>query len=193
MIYRIHHDESYLMHSVPPVEAMTKLGEQYGTFAFNAEPKPYLAAWKSLHINFTSCTGGKAKTIPDISENFGRLFLSNKARSTLKDLLSAGGEFLSVTYEGGEGYLFNPLLTAEQYDAIDPKLTTHDQYGNLEHFGFTQENLKDVPIFKTKLDTYKGIFCSEEVKQACEEAALTGVTFHPDVSNPIGESYSSKQ
>lgn len=193
MIYRIHHNEAYLMHSVPPVEAMTKLGEQHGTFAFNAEPKPYLAVWQTLHIDFSPCTGSKAKAMPDISENFGRLFLSEKAYSALKELLSASGEFLPVTYEGGEGYLFNPLLTAEQCDAVDPKLTTHDQHGNLEHFGFMQEKLKDAPIFKTELDTFKGIFCAEEVKRVCEDAELTGVTFHPDVSNPIGEGYGSEQ
>lgn len=194
MIYRIHHNEAYLMHSVPPVEAMTKLGEQHGTFAFNAEPKPYAEVWQPLHIDFSPCTGSKAKAIPDISENFGRLFLSQKAYATLKDLLSNCGEFLPVTYGDGEqGYIFNPLLTAEQLRAVDKKLTTHDKHGNLEHFGFIEDKLQDTAIFKTELDTFKGIFCSEEVKQACEEAGLTGTNFNPDVSNPIGEGYGTEQ
>ncbi len=194
MIYRIHHNEAYLMHSVPPVEAMTKLGEQHGTFAFNAQPKTYAEVWQPLHIDFSPCTGSRAKAIPDISENFGRLFLSQKAYATLKDLLSSCGEFLSVTYsEGEQGYIFNPLLTAEQLNAVDKKLTTHDQHGNLEHFGFTEGKLQDTAIFKTELDTFKGIFCSEEVKQACEAAGLTGIHFNPDVSNPIGEGYGTEQ
>lgn len=193
-IYRIHHNNAYLIHSVPPVEAMTKLGEQHGTFAFNAEPKPYAQVWKTLHIDFNPCTGSKAKEIPDISENFGRLFLSSKAYDVLKELLAVSGEFLSVTYGKGEqGYIFNPLLTAEQINAVDEKLTTHDQHGNLEYFGFVEEKLKDTAIFKTQLDTFKGIFCSEQIKQVCEAAHLTGVSFNPDISNPIGEAYCTEQ
>jgi len=195
MIYRIHHKEAYLMHSVPPVEAMTKLGDKHGTFAFNAEPKPYAEVWQPLHIDFTPCTGSKANTIPDISEHFGRLFLSTKAHTALKDLLADSGEFLSVTYgkDGQQGYIFNPLLTAEQLNAVDPKLTTHDPHGNLEHFGFIEDKLKDIPIFKTELDTYKGIFCSEAMKELCEAEQLTGINFHPDISNPIGESFGTEQ
>lgn len=194
MIYRIHSNEAYLMHSVPPVEAMAKLGEQHGTFAFNAEPKPYLQVWKTLHIEFRPCTGSRAKLIPDISENFGRLFLSQKAYTTLKNLLEQCGEFLPVTYSIGErGYIFNPLLTAEQLDAVDEKHITHDQYGNLENFCFIEAKLVDTAVFKTQLDTYKGIFCNEQIKQACEENGLTGIYFNQDISNPIGEAYGTKQ
>lgn len=194
MIYRIHHNEAYLMHSVPPLEAMTKLGEQHGVFAFNAEPKSYTDVWKALHIDFSPCTGSKTKAVPDISENFGRLFLSAKAHAVLKDVLAECGEFLPVTYSEGErGFIFNPLLTVEQLDALDTELTIHDQSGNLEHFSFREEKLKDIAIFKTQLDTYKGIFCSEEVKKVCETAHLSGITFNPDISNPIGELYTSEQ
>mgnify|MGYP003683164091 CR=1 FL=1 len=193
-IYRIHHDENYLMHVIPPVESMDKLGAEHGTFAFNAEPKKYAEVWQPLHIEFAACTGKKTKAIPDVSENFGRLFLSQKAYSVLKELLASSGEFLPVTYgEAGQGHIFNPLLTAEQLSAIDDKLTTHDQYGNLESFGFVEKKLKDTAIFKTQLDTFKGIFCNEEIKQACEAENLTGISFHPDVANPIGEAYGTEQ
>ncbi len=194
MMYRIHHDENYLMHVIPPVESMNKLGAEHGTFAFNAEPKKYAEVWQPLHIDFQACTGSKAKEIPDISENFGRLFLSPKAFAALEALLTPCGEYLPVTYGKAEqGYIFNPLLTAEQLNAIDEKLTTHDQHGNLEHFGFQKEKLKNTAIFKTQLDTFKGIFCNEEVKQTCEAEHLTGVRFNPDVSNPIGEAYGTEQ
>lgn len=194
MIYRIHHDENYLMHVIPPVESMKKLGAEHGTFAFNAEPKKYAEVWQPLHIEFAACTGKKTKTIPDISENFGRLFLSQKAYTTLKELLAESGEFLPVTFDkAGQGYIFNPLLTAEQLSAVDEKLTTHDQHGNLENFGFQKEKLKETAILKTQLDTFKGIFCNDAVKQACEAENLTGIRFHPDVANPIGEAYGTEQ
>jgi len=61
MIYRIHHDDNYLMYVVPPVESMRKLGEQHGVFAFNSEPKPYASVWTPLQIEFHACEGKKPK------------------------------------------------------------------------------------------------------------------------------------
>lgn len=194
MIYRIHHDEKYQMHVIPPVESMNKLGAEHGIFAFNAEPIKYSEVWEALKIHFQACIGSKTKDMPDISENFGRLFLSTKAHDALKELIEEAGELLPITYNSDEkGYIFNPLLTAESLNAIDEKLTTYDAHGNLEHFSFDPSKLKNTAIFKTQLDTYKGIFCSEAVVQACELAGLTGVKFNLDISNPIGEAYSIGQ
>ena len=194
MIYRIHHDERFLMHVIPPVESMTKLGEEHGTFAFNAAPKPYATVWKPLQIEFSPCSGSQASEIPDISENFGRLFLSAKAYEALSSLLNTCGEFLPVTFNDNEnGYIFNPLVTAESLNAVDNALTTHDVHGNLEYFGFDQAAITDTTLFKTELDSFKAMFCSNAIKNACEENALTGISFHEDVSNPIGENYGITQ
>lgn len=193
MIYRVHHDDRFLMYEVPAVEAMNKLGEEYGTFSFNAEPIPYKSVWKTLTIEFKACTRKTQKIIPDISENFGRLFLSKKAHTVLQVLLNSCGEFLPVIFDGGQGYIFNPLKTAEKYSAINEELLSYDEYGNLVHFAFHEIKLTDVPLFKTKLDTYTGIFCLEKIKSTCEDAGLTGVFFHPDISNPVGEPYSTAQ
>ena len=194
MIYRIHHNEAFLMHVIPPIESMNKLGDVYGTFAFNAEPKKYAAIWAPLHIEFLAYEGRKTSITPDISENFGRLFLSEKAYKVLKELLESSGELLPVTYgTNNKGYIFNPLITAEETNALDTRLTTYDEYDNLTNFGFIEDALKTTTIFKTKLDCFKGIFCLDAFKQAYETAGLTGITFHPDVANPIGEAYGSSQ
>lgn len=194
MIYRIHHDENYLMHVIPPVEAMNKLGAEHGVFAFNAEPKEYSDVWHPLQIEFQGCTGKRTNKLPDMSENFGRLFLSQKAYQALNQLLRDNGEFLPVTYENHkQGYIFNPLLTAEQFNVLDEKLITHDQYGNLENFSFQEQKLKNIAIFKTQLDAFKGIFCNETIKHTFESADLTGIRFHSDISNPIGQPHGTEQ
>ncbi|WP_439509742.1 hypothetical protein [Marinimicrobium koreense] len=193
MIYRILHDESYLMHVIPPVESMAKLGEEYGTFAFNAEPKSYRDVWKPLEIEFRPCEGSKATEVPDVSENFGRLFLSERAFLVLGDLLEQSGECLPVTFGGRKGYIFNPTSTAEQYDAIIQSATAYDEHGNLVHFGFVEARLAGVPMFKTELDLYKGVFCGEPVRDLCVSEGLTGITFSPDASNPLGRSHGQIQ
>lgn len=193
MIYRILHDESYLMHVIPPVESMAKLGEEYGTFAFNAEPKPYQEVWKPLEIEFRPCDGSKATEVPDVSENFGRLFLSERAFSVLGDLLEQSGECLPVTFGDRKGYIFNPTSTAEQHDAVVQSVTTYDEHGNLAHFAFDEARLAGVSVFKTDLDLYKGVYCKEQIRDLCNTEGLTGVTFSPDVSNPVGGAFGSLQ
>ncbi|WP_027329963.1 hypothetical protein [Marinimicrobium agarilyticum] len=193
MIYRILHDESYLMHVIPPVESMAKLGEEHGTFAFNAEPKPYQEVWKPLEIEFRPCEGSKATEVPDVSENFGRLFLSERAFSVLGELLEQNGECLPVTFGGRKGYIFNPTATAEQHDAAIQSVIAYDEHGNLAHFAFDEERLASVSVFKTNLDLYKGVFCGERLRDLSIAEGLTGVTFSPDVSNPVGESFGSVQ
>lgn len=189
MIYRILHDDSYLMHVIPPVESLAKLGDQYGTFAFNAEPISYKEVWKPLNIEFRACDGSRASTVPDVSENFGRLFLSEKAFEALGGLLECCGECLPVTFNDQKGYIFNPTGTAEQVGAVDEAAFVYDEHGNLAHFEFRESKLVSMPVFKTKLDLYKGIFCFESVKEAYEHAELTGVVFSADVSNPIGNAH----
>ncbi len=189
MIYRILHDESYLMHVIPPVESMTKLGEEHGTFAFNAEPKSYRDVWKPLEIEFRPCEGSKATEVPDVSENFGRLFLSERAFEVLGELLGQCGECLPVTFGGRKGYIFNPTLTAEQAGAVDNQLLSYDEHGNLSHFGFKEPNLLGVHVFKTELDLYKGVFCLESIKAAFTDANLTGIVFSEDASGPTGQAH----
>lgn len=193
MIYRILHDESYLMHVIPPVESMTKLGEEHGTFAFNAEPRAYRAVWKPLEIEFRPCEGSKATEVPDVSESFGRLFLSERAFSALGGLLSGGGECLPVTFDDQKGYIFNPTTTAEQHHAVIQSAIVHDEHGNLTHFSFDEARLTGVPVFKTSLDLYKGVFCDQALMELCSAENLTGVTFSPDISNPLGVSYGQVQ
>jgi len=189
MIYRILHDETYLMHVIPPVESMTKLGEEHGTFAFNAEPKPYREVWKPLEIEFRPCEGSRATQVPDVSENFGRLFLSERAFDVLGELLQQSGECLPVTFGGRTGYIFNPTVTAEQHNAVIQSATAYDEHGNLAHFAFDESKLAGVSVVKTSLDLYKGIFCGEQLRDLCATEGLTGVTFSPDVSNPLGTSF----
>lgn len=193
MIYRILHDESYLMHIIPPVESMAKLGEEYGTFAFNSEPTTYRDVWKPLEIEFRSCEGSMATEVPDLSENFGRLFLSEKAFSALGELLQQSGECLPVTFSGRKGYIFNPTVTAEQHNAVIQSATAYDEHGNLVHFAFDEARLAGVSVVKTNLDLYKGVFCGEQLKELCLTERLTGVTFSPDVSNPLRTSFGSVQ
>jgi hypothetical protein len=177
------------MHVIPPVESMQKLGEVHGTFAFDASPKAYLEYWQPLTIEFKQCSGSKATNVPDLSENFGRLFLSERAYTVLKDLLALSGELLPVIYKQGRGYIFNPLKTVEEFNACDESKCVYDDNGNLTYLAIDESTVAHYGCLKTQRDAYKAMVCSEAVKQACESASLTGVVFHNDLANPIGGSF----
>jgi len=176
MLYRIHNDDNYLMHEVPAAESMRKLGPQYGAFAFNAKPDAYSKVWKPLHITFHS--SAKGQHFPDASENYARLFLTEDANTLLLPLLSNCGESLPITHDQGAGFIFNTLCTAESLNAVNPQLTTHDEHGNLVHYGFNEDRLSDHALFKTELDNYTRLYCTEVFKQAVENANLKGIVFN---------------
>jgi hypothetical protein len=131
--------------------------------------------------------------VPDLAEVDGKLFFSQKAYQQLKEFIETEGEFLPVTYEGGNGYIFNVLTIAEDLNGLDEKLTGYDRHGNLANFAFREDVMRGVPLFRAEIDGYQGIFCNEEIKEKIVKASLTGVILSADLGNPIGESFGTLQ
>lgn len=192
-LYRIYGDDrQYLNFVIPVSEVIQKLGKSH-PIHIDRTPIPYKDIWKEpLEIDFMYGNETAGKLIPDIIDNNGRLFLSEKAYTELNELLNKVGEFLPVYYTDGKGYIFNPLKTAESESAIDKKSITHDEHGFLSNFSFIEEKLNNISVFKTELDTYLGLFCTAEFKSKVENADLKGIAFGQDISNPVGESYGVK-
>ena len=193
MIYRIHHDDHYLAFEIPTREVLDKLGRAH-PFHIDRTPISYADIWNTpLHIKFRPPENFTQEFIPDLSEVDGKLFLNQKAYDLIKGMLKQYGEFLPITYDGGTGYLFNILTIAEDMDGLNEQLIGHDKHGNLENFGFHEEIMGKIPIFRAKLDSYQGIFCNEAIKKRIADTKLSGVFFHVDLANPIGESYGTVQ
>ncbi len=194
MIYRIHSDKNYLVHQIPPIEALSKLDEEHGKICCSFSPKEYLTGWVPINIEFNAHTR-KAIHMPDVSLDYGRLFLNEKAYQQFNGLIGHCGEFLPVSYSLGTGYIFNPLKTAEDSEAIDNALLSHDQHGNITNYGFYEHQIiesKNI-IFKTALDSYLGNYCLDTFKEAFDHSGLKGLVFNSDISNPINEAYELSQ
>jgi len=192
-IQRIHRDERYLTFSVPTSEVLTKLGREY-PFHISRAPVPYAGVWKEpLAVRFAAGEEAEGEVVPDLEVRWGRLFFSEKAHEALNVDLKQDGEFLPVVYEGGTGYIFNPLTVAEDHDALDEKATARNEYGDLESLGFIEEKLPaGTMVFRTEADTYNGVFCTDAFKRAVEDAGLVGVYFQPDLANIFGYSAAPK-
>lgn len=192
-LYRIHGDDSkYLNFVVDASDVEAKLGYDY-PFHLDRRPVPYSQVWKApLLVDFHYGRQGGNKPIPDIAENGGHLYFGEAAYERLHPIIDAAGEFLPVHYDGAAGFVFNPLKTAEDVDGIDEAKTANDAHGNLAHYAFHEDRVSALPIFKTKMDTFLGIFCHDAFKAAVEEGGFTGVLFGPDYSNPIGTVFGIK-
>ena len=191
-LYRIYGDDAkYLNFVVDASDCEEKLGFDH-PFHLDSRPVPYAPVWKTpLLVDFHYGRQGRNKPIPDIAENGGHLFFGEAAHARLHPLIGSAGEFLPVHFTEGTGYVFNPLRTAEEVDGIDEDKTALDAHGNLVHYAFREDRVSALPIFKTEIDTFLGIFCHDAFKDAVAEGGFTGLTFGGDYSNPIGTAFGS--
>lgn len=189
-LYRIYGDDARYLNFVEDASDFEeKMGEDC-IFHLDPTPRRYADEWtEPMLVDFHYGNQGRNKIVPDIAENGGRLYFSIQAYDRLHAMIDDAGEFLPVRHQDGAGYLFNPLRTAEEVDGIDRAKTVHDAHGNLVHYAFHEGRVAALPIFKTAMDVYNGIFCQGAFKSAVEGSGLTGILFGPDYSNPIGTAF----
>lgn len=132
-----------------------------------------------LIFNFSPLQKSHEKLpIPDLSVREGRLFLSEKAYKALIFLINNHGEFLPVIYGESNGYFFTPLKVAEP----DNKVTFMNDHEELGSIGFIEDEVKDYAIFRTEYDVYHHLYCQQKVKDAIENAGLTGLYITTDLA-----------
>ncbi len=183
MIYRIHPStDKFLCLHIDGKEARKVLGENTD---FNIDPSPisYRDQWKTMIVEFYDDDSG-TEVVPDISMRVGKLFLSNRAYEVLKNLFDLYGEFLSVIYDGGSGYIFNCLELAEQHKAVNNQLSMHDPLSDKFSIVFDENKLSGIDVFRCEIDL-DAFFISEKIKKIIEAEQLTGITFTTDVSHPF--------
>lgn len=183
MIYVIHPDVlNYKTFVFNGKEIRQKLGEN-SIFHFDQRPAKYAKEWQPIDIEFAKVSGGKKGGLPDIIVRNGRLFLNEKGYTGLHDVLAPHGEFLPVTYEGEKGFLFNILSIAENLNGLDKKLSTKNEYNELQSIAFHTEQLQNTPIFRAEFDNYMGVYCQENLKTLIESLNLKGLTYSTDLGN----------
>ncbi|WP_444995436.1 hypothetical protein [Aliikangiella sp. IMCC44359] len=156
---------------------------------YNHCPRSYVGVFdESLNFDFSSSDKeDKGKPIPDIVVASGRLFLSQKAYDVLYPLIKNDGEFLSVNYQKGEGYFFIPLQVAD----VDKKVTMKNEWEDIVSLGFSEDDVKEFSVFRTEYDAFIGLYCQDYIKDAIEQAGLTGLFITNDLANIFAEDRSA--
>lgn len=133
----------------------------------------------------------KSKTIPDIAEFQGRLFLNEKAYQALKQVIEKDGEFILATVDGGKGYIFTPLRKAEDVEGLDSSLSKKNEWEDVEHLVFVEDQVRDFNLFRAEYTACMRLYCQESFKDAVQNAKLSGLYFSPDLANIFPEERNS--
>lgn len=151
----------------------------------NHQPRRWEGVFPSpIKVNFPRV--GKQdnqKSIPDITEFQGRLFLSIKAYDALKQLIGNDGEFITASHENGKGYIFTPLQIAK----VDPALTHKNEWDEILNIGFYEDEVKNYSLFRTSYNNYMRLYCQQAVVDIIQKESLTGFYITNDLANIFPE------
>lgn len=151
----------------------------------NHQPRKWLGVFPSpVKINFVGAKKeGVQKSIPDIAEFQGRLFLTPKAYSVLEPLIHNDGEFINAEYKQGKAYIFTPLRVAE----VDKDVTHKNEWDDIVSLGFKEDQVQSWSVFRTEYNGYMRLYCQQHIKDAIENAHLSGIYITSDLANIFPE------
>lgn len=120
---------------------------------------------------------------PDVSFWGPFLLLTQLAYDKLKSVLQGDGEFLPVQSEGDKLYFFNCLSVGEEAKGQCLKKYEDGYECGLETLVFNDADVAAKVIFKSKLEGYRTLFASDELKQQFTDLKLDGIVFDEDLTN----------
>lgn len=179
-VYAIHPDSRHYKSFVLDRQRVRKALGHETEFHFARAPKRYLNNWQPFDINFENLGASIRVAMPDIMVRNGRLFLSLTAYDALSPIIAEHGEFLPITYEGNNGFIFNVLSVAEDIFETDKSIGNKNEPGEVKSLYSRSSKINKMALFRTATDGYLDIYCGEALKNAIEKSQLKGIKFSGD-------------
>lgn len=126
------------------------------------------------NVEIHAISGDKSSDVAHLWSESNALVLSQKAKEVLEKILGDAAEWIPTNQP--EKFLLHVLSIA---DVLDTENTTYTSYGALKEPVLDLSKIPEVNIFRIKWEygAIPGkIYIHEQVKQAMEQAKLTGVT-----------------
>lgn len=160
------------------------MGGSKAFMSYSQDNRSLKDVWIDQGGAFVKVEGLKATEAPDITVwNSANLVLSPKAFDLLHDELNSDGEFLPITINGSNSYVFNCLNVVE----VDPSASEADIVNGLwmgiKKLGFSEGDVSSNLIFKTSFDRCSALYCGEAFRTLIEKHQLTGLLFLKDLVN----------
>jgi len=173
--------ENFYTFTIKGVELYSKMPDYSPRF----EAKSRVDEWVTPNASFyaTANYTNEKVSIPDITTWVtGNLVLNTKAYDLLFDKLKGAGEFLPVSIEGIDYYIFNTLNVID--DSCINKDNAQEVIGGgvnvgLENISFNTDGLGNELVFKFKStsDHVLHTYCTENFKQLLADNDLKGLLF----------------
>lgn len=176
-IYAVHPDSRHYKSFVLDRQRVRKALGHETEFHFARAPKRYLNSWQPFDINFENLGASIRVAMPDIMVRNGRLFLSLAAYEALSPIIAEHGEFLPITYEGTNGFIFNVLSVAGDIFEANEGSSNKNELGEVKSLHSRNNKMA---LFRTAADGYLDIYCGEFLKDAIEKNQLKGIKFSGD-------------
>lgn len=178
--YKLTNDyENHYTFTIKGVELYSKMPDY--SPGFDASSR--LGEWVTPNASFYASDNyiNDKISIPDITTWVnGNLVLNAKAYNLLADKLKESGEFLPVSIEGIDYYIFNTLkVIDDKYINTDKASEVIDGYINagLENISFSTEGLNGAVVFKSTSDHKLHTYCTDSFKAFLHEHDLKGLIF----------------
>ncbi|MCO1336507.1 hypothetical protein MO867_19425 [Microbulbifer sp. OS29] len=187
MTYKISFDHiGYLNLSIDLEELMFTVGDSLGGMkafkTYSWDNKALSEIWEDVGGTFVKVNGLKHTERPDITTwNGANLVLSQKAHSALSKDLAPHGEFLPITLDGAPYIIFNCLNAISADKSVSEADIQNDLWMGVKSIGFTEEDVDQNLIFKTKFDRCVTLYCGDRFKSLVEDANLKGINFLEDL------------
>jgi hypothetical protein len=150
-------------------------------------PKHNLAlsnVWQRMQATFESIADVTlSETIPDVTTWVaGTLVLSDKAKQLLT-CLEGHGEYLPIDTPAGEYWIFNCLEVLPADEKQSKRTVEKGQFLDIKTIVFSEDDIKNICIFKTDYDGFRSTFCTGILKEEIVKNHLSGLTFNTDLTS----------
>lgn len=178
MIYKIKNNyENFYSFLIKNAE----LGSKMPNYSPRFQAESRIDNWVKSNGSFYASSNYSSDkvAIPDITTWLsGLLVLNMKAYECLRGPLEKSGEFLPISVESIDYYVFNTLkvIPDEGVDKSNAK-PDPDIQGSLVDVVFYESKLDSCPLFKSSIDHYLYSYCTEEFKKITAENGLQGLEF----------------
>nr|WP_086938772.1 hypothetical protein [Thaumasiovibrio occultus] len=136
--------------------------------------------WVNESTTFTQHFKSATRT-PDVSVWSNCLVLNSHAYQVLHRTIAADGEFLPLTIDGDDYFIFNVLTFGKE----DPAQTEPEIFQGLElgilSLGFIEDDLTNKSVFKSEKQGCSLLYCTDVLKDLIEHHQLSGIHFDQDL------------